>query len=85
MPVTGSRCGCLAVASGAILYEGVSPVLGILPFHGGALIAFTNCENRPELNRVHWQPDLTKPLRRGEIRYEGVSPVTAFSFAPNGF
>jgi hypothetical protein len=51
-------------------------VLAMIPYKEGVLTAFSNCEGKPGLYRVHFSKDGQKP-GEGEIVYEGISPVTA--------
>jgi hypothetical protein len=71
----------------AVLLVGLAPraaaddkkepvVLAMIPYKDGVLTAFSNCEGKPGLYRIHYSADGQKP-GEGEIVYEGVSPVTA--------
>jgi hypothetical protein len=51
-------------------------VLAMIPYQDGVLTAFSNCEGKPGLYRVHFSKDGQKP-GEGEIVYERGSPVTA--------
>jgi hypothetical protein len=68
-----------SLGTGPIRYEGVSPVIAMLPYNGGVLTAFSNCEGNPRLHRIHWSSggnNLGGP-DPSTIRYQGFSPVTA--------
>ena len=44
-------------------------VLAMIPYKEGVLTAFSNCEGKAGLHRIHWSKDGTK-LGEGEVRFE---------------
>ena len=44
-------------------------VLAMIPYKDGVLTAFSNCEGKADLHRIHWSKDGTN-LGGGEIRFE---------------
>ena len=55
----------------------------MIEFEGGVLTAFTNCQGKPDLNRVHFSKH-GKGLGNGEVRYEGGSPVVGMTALKGG-